>query len=61
MGAWALSVCSTPVGAVVLSVARLANVPMRTVSRQWNGRFVELGALVLAAWLVALCTILDAS
>ncbi len=61
MGAWALSVCSTPVGAVVLSVARLANVPMRTVSRQWNGRFVVLGALVLTAWLVALCTILDAS
>ncbi len=61
MGAWALSVCSTPVGAVVLSVARLANVPMRTVARQWNGRFVLLGALVLAAWLVALCTILDAS
>ena len=54
MGAWALSTCSTPVGAVVLSIARLANVPMRVVARQWNGRFVILGALVLAAWLVLL-------
>lgn len=54
MGAWALSTCSTPVGAVVLSIARLADVPMRVVARQWNGRFVILGALVLAAWLVLL-------
>lgn len=60
MGAWALSACSTPVGAVVLSIARLANVPMRTVSRDWNGRFVVLGALLLAAWLVALCALMDA-
>lgn len=60
MGAWALSACSTPVGAVVLSIARLAGVPMRTVAREWNGRFVILGALVLAAWLVALCALVDA-
>lgn len=59
MGAWALSACSTPVGAVVLSIARLAAVPMRTVARQWNGRFVLLGALVLAAWLAALCATMD--
>lgn len=57
MGAWALSVCATPVGAVVLSVSRLAGVPMRQIARQWNGRFVILGAILLAAWLAALCTI----
>ncbi|MGE5516348.1 MAG: hypothetical protein ACM31D_11080 [Bacteroidota bacterium] len=57
MGAWAISVCATPVGAVVLSAARLANVPMRVISREWNGRFVILGALLLAVWLVALCTL----
>ncbi|HLO78767.1 MAG TPA: hypothetical protein VK196_20105 [Magnetospirillum sp.] len=61
MGAWALSACSTPVGAVVLSVARLAGVPMRTVARQWNGRFVLLGALLLAAWVVMMCAIVDVS
>lgn len=56
MGAWALSVCATPVGAVVLSVSRLAGVPMRQIARQWNGRFVLLGAALLAAWLAVLCT-----
>lgn len=56
MGAWALSVCATPVGAVVLSAARLANVPMRVIAREWNGRFVVIGAVLLAAWLAALCT-----
>lgn len=56
MGAWALSVCATPVGAVVLSVSRLAGVPMRQIARQWNGRFVTLGAVLLAAWLAVLCT-----
>lgn len=61
MGAWALSACSTPVGAVVLSIARLANVPMRTVARDWNGRFVLLGALVLGLWLLALCAAMDAA
>lgn len=60
MGAWALSACSTPVGAVVLSVARLSGIPMRTVARDWNGRFVIVGALLLAAWLAALCTLVDA-
>lgn len=60
MGAWALSACSTPVGAVVLSIARLANVSMRTVARDWNGRFVLAGALALALWLVGLCAAMDA-
>ncbi|MBC7951962.1 MAG: hypothetical protein H7Z12_09135 [Rhodospirillaceae bacterium] len=60
MGAWALSVCSTPVGAAVLTVARLGGVEMSVVARQWNGRFVLAGALVLALWLVALLGILDA-
>lgn len=59
MGAWALSTCSTPVGAVVLSAARLANVPMRVVARQWNGRYVLLGAAFLAVWLVLLCAAVD--
>jgi hypothetical protein len=57
MGAWALSVCSTPVGAVVLSAARLANVPMRVIAREWNGRFVILGALLLAGWIALLCAL----
>jgi hypothetical protein len=59
MGAWALSVCATPVGAVVLSIARLAAVPMRTVSREWNGSYVRLGAMLLAAWVVALWLLMD--
>lgn len=61
MGAWALSTCSTPVGAVVLSISRLAGVPMRVVAREWNGRFVVTGALALATWLVVLCAVVDAS
>ncbi|MBC7906077.1 MAG: hypothetical protein H7Y60_04930 [Rhodospirillaceae bacterium] len=60
MGAWALSACSTPVGAAVLTIARMGGVEMSVVARQWNGRFVLVGALVLAAWLVALLAILDA-
>lgn len=59
MGAWALSVTATPVGTVVLSVSRLTGVPMRTIAKQWNGRYVLVGALLLAAWLVGLCLILD--
>lgn len=59
MGAWALSACSTAVGAAVLTVARLGQVEMTVVARQWNGRFVLAGALMLALWLVALIGILD--
>ncbi|MBR9972455.1 hypothetical protein [Magnetospirillum sulfuroxidans] len=54
MGAWALSACSTPVGAAVLTVARIGNVPVRRVASDWNGRFVLAGAVVLAFWLVGL-------
>jgi len=59
MGAWALSVCATPVGAAVLSISRLSDVPMRTIAREWNGRFVITGALLLAVWLLGLCLFLD--
>jgi hypothetical protein len=54
MGAWALSACSTPVGAAVLTIARLSDVSMRTVARDWNGRYVLLGAGVLAVWMAGL-------
>lgn len=59
MGAWALSACSTPVGAAVLTVARIGEVPVRTVAHAWNGRYVLAGALLLAVWLVLLCAALD--
>lgn len=61
MGAWALSACSTTVGAAVLTIARIGKVEINTVAHQWNGRFVLIGALVLAAWLMALLAILDAA
>lgn len=60
MGAWALSACATPVGAAVLTIARLGGVEMRVVAREWNGRFVTIGAMVLAIWLVALMAMMDA-
>jgi hypothetical protein len=58
MGAWALSACSTSVGAAILTVSRLAQVPTRTIARDWNGLFVVLGALLLAAWMVGLSFVL---
>lgn len=54
MGAWGLSACSTVVGAAVLTVARIGGVPVRVVSRQWNGFYVVSGGLLLAVWLAAL-------
>lgn len=60
MGAWALSACSTPVGAAVLTVARIGNVPVRVVASDWNGRFVLVGAVVLAIWLVGLDGLISA-
>jgi len=54
MGAWALSACSTPVGAAILTISRLAGVPMRVVARDWNGLYVLLGALLLAVWMAGL-------
>jgi hypothetical protein len=59
MGAWALSACSTPVGAAVLTIARIGQVPVSTVARDWNGRFVLSGAVVLSLWLAALSAIMD--
>lgn len=59
MGAWALSACSTPVGAAVLTVARIGGVPVSMVGHDWNGRYVVTGALVLAAWLIAMATIIQ--
>ncbi|CUW40695.1 conserved membrane protein of unknown function [Magnetospirillum sp. XM-1] len=58
LGAWALSICTTPVGAAVMSVARVAEVPVRTVSHTWNRRFVVVGALLLGVWMVALSLML---
>jgi hypothetical protein len=58
MGAWALSACSTPVGAAVLTIARIGQVPVIQVARQWNGRFVLAGAGVLSLWLIGLSNIL---
>lgn len=58
LGAWALSICTTPVGAAVMSVARVAEVSVRTVSHTWNRRFVVVGALLLGVWMVALSLIL---
>ena len=54
MGAWALSACSTPVGAAILTVSRLAGVPLMTVARDWNGRYVLQGGLLLALWMSGL-------
>ncbi|WP_096700275.1 hypothetical protein [Magnetospirillum sp. 15-1] len=58
LGAWALSICTTPVGAAVMSVARVADVPVKVVSRTWNRRFVLVGALLLGVWMVILSLIL---
>ncbi|MBI3446148.1 MAG: hypothetical protein HY055_12500 [Magnetospirillum sp.] len=58
MGAWGLSVCSTPVGAAVLTVARLSEVPIKVVSKDWNRRFVMAGAALLAVWMLVLSLIL---
>ncbi|EME71087.1 hypothetical protein H261_04977 [Paramagnetospirillum caucaseum] len=58
LGAWALSICTTPVGAAVMSVARVAEVPVKVVSRTWNRRFVLVGALLLAVWMVILSLVL---
>jgi len=54
MGAWALSACSTVVGAAVLTVARIGGVSVKVVGRDWNGLYVISGGLVLAVWLVGL-------
>ncbi|MGQ9370161.1 hypothetical protein [Azospirillum sp. ST 5-10] len=54
MGAWALSACTTPVGAATLMIARMAGVPGGTAGSGWNGRFLLAGAVVLAAWMWAL-------
>jgi hypothetical protein len=51
LGSWALSSCSTPVGAAILIVARMAGVSTATVAHQWNGRYVIAGALLLAVWM----------
>lgn len=59
MGAWALSTCSTTVGASILTIARLVEVSVPTVARTWNGRYVLYGALLLAAWSFALQAVLD--
>lgn len=58
MGAWGLSACSTLVGAAVLSVSRMSDVPQRTVAREWNGKFVVVGALLLALWMLTLSMVL---
>lgn len=54
MGAWALSATTTPIGAAALTVARLSGVTSDTVARQWNGRFVLCGALLMGLWMVLL-------
>ena len=58
MGAWGLSVCSTPVGAAVLTVARISEVPIKVVSQDWNRRFVLAGAALLGVWMLVLSAIL---
>ncbi|MGE5505412.1 MAG: hypothetical protein ACM31L_13400 [Actinomycetota bacterium] len=58
MGAWALSAVATPIGAAVLTVARISGVDNRTVTHTWNGRFIILGALLLAAWMLALSALI---
>ncbi|MDR3439725.1 hypothetical protein [Telmatospirillum sp.] len=58
MGAWSLSATTTPVGAASLTVARLSGVSTTTVARDWNGRFVRAGALLLAVWMLALASVL---
>lgn len=54
MGAWALSACTTPVGAAALTMARIGEVTVQTVSRDWNGKFSFVGAGVLALWMLVL-------
>lgn len=59
MAAWALSICTTPVGAAVLTVARLAERPVPIIARQWNGAFVAISASIVGLWVLALSIILD--
>lgn len=54
MGAWALSACSTVVGAAVLTVARIGGVGVKVVGRDWNGLYVVSGGVVVALWVVML-------
>lgn len=58
MTAWALSICSTPVGAGVNIVSKLSDVPVRTIIREWNAVYVSGGALIIAAWMVLLAYLL---
>lgn len=58
MGAWALSACSTTVGAAVMTVARMSEVSIATVARDWNARFVLMGAALLGLWMLALSRVL---
>jgi hypothetical protein len=53
MGAWALAVSFSPVGAAVLMTARIAGVPSAAV-RKWNRVYGWSGAVVLALWMLAL-------
>ncbi|SEG88290.1 hypothetical protein [Marinobacterium lutimaris] len=52
MTAWALSICTTPVGAGVNIVSRLSDVPVQTIIREWNSMYVLGGALIVGVWMV---------
>lgn len=54
MTAWALSICTTPVGAGVQIIARLSNIPVQTIIKEWNALFVIGGAVILALWMIVL-------
>jgi hypothetical protein len=58
MTAWALSICTTPVGAGVLLISRLSETPVQTIVREWNAVFVIGGAFILAIWMAVLAQIL---
>jgi len=57
MGAWALSACSTTVGAAVMTVARMAEVPVGEAC-DWSRTFVRAGAVLLALWMILLSVVL---
>lgn len=54
MASWALSIATTPVGAGILLIARLSDVPVNTIIREWNAAFVVGGALLVALWMILL-------
>ena len=54
MAVWSLSICVTTVGAAVLWIARMSDVPIAKAGWGWNAAYVVIGAVVVAVWMIGL-------